>query len=295
MRLGCLLLPALLVAAMIGCTTDAPIRSTAWFKSRPGFHGLTGNDVVQIEWALLECPVGDHYLNEKLWTLTNEQIVPLERKAILEDNGLRIAQLGGLLPTEFQDLLHSERTNPRPRRRQVRAGQSTTLPLGPIRTKCHLKSLPGISESANSNEFVNTTFGLLLTPTMASDGKVRLSILPQVQFGDPKVVVKPTEDGSGWSRQEQVRTEHLDALKSEVVLTAEDYLLIGGWFGRQETFGQEAFIRVDEPRPVQRLLVVRVGAQLTEPLMDVAEDETAPTAPPIAAQAPRSTSRWPSR
>src|SRR5262249_21376080 len=141
MRSPCTLLMALLVAAIVGCTTDGPVRSTTWFKGLPSLRGPTGPDVVQLEWALIERPIGDRYLNENLWGLANEQIVPLERKDVLENNGLRIAQISGLLPAEFQDLLKSERSNPNARRRQIRAGQPAKLPLGPPREKCEVLAL----------------------------------------------------------------------------------------------------------------------------------------------------------
>src|SRR5438128_12650702 len=108
MRSACAVLMALIAGSVVGCTSGAPGRSTAWFQTLPAFRGPVGPDVIQIEWAVIERPVGDHYINEDLWSLANEQIVPLERKDVLQDNGLRLAQIGGLLSAEFQEMLRSE-------------------------------------------------------------------------------------------------------------------------------------------------------------------------------------------
>jgi hypothetical protein len=286
MRSPCALLAAFVLASLAGCTTDGPARSTAWYTTLPGFRGPTGPDVVQLQWALIERPIGDRYLNEDLWALANEQVIPLERKDVLENNGLRIAQVGGLLPAEFQELLRSERSNPNPRRRQVRQGKATTLPAGPVRAQCDLRApvLPGVTLSSNAPGLLDDALlSFAITPTLAND-KVFLSFTPQVQHGNAKTIIQPAEDGSGWTANEQVVTQKYGELSWDVTLAPDEYLLVGCWFASQRTYGKECFVRVDEPRPVQRLLVIRASRQVAETLDAEMAEERAPV-PTVAAVA----------
>jgi hypothetical protein len=283
------LLTTFVLVSLAGCTTSGPARSTAWYTTLPGFRGPTGPDVVQLEWALIERPIGDRYLNVDLWALANEQIIPLERKDVLENNGLRIAQVGGLLPADFQELLRSERSNPNPRRRQVRQGRGTTLPTGPMRAHCdlHPPVLPGVTVSSETQtQLTNALLSLAVTPTLISD-KVRLSFTPQVQHGEAKAVIEPAEDGSGWTAGEQFTMEKHGQLSWDVTLAPDEYLLVGCWYASQGTFGKECFVRVDEPRPVQRLLVIRASRQVTEaPDTETAEENAPPRTVAAVAQAP---------
>jgi len=283
MRSPCVVFAALLILSIFGCTTDGPGRSAAWFKSLSGFRGPTGADVVQVEWALIQRPVGDRYLNEGLWALANEQIVPLERKEVLENNGLRVGAVSGLLPSEFQELLRSERYNPNPRRRHVRAGQAATLLLGSVRAQCDCDppSVPANIQGESLHAMFDAQFGIAVTPSLASGNKVRLALTPQVQQGEAKAAIKPAEDGSGWSHSQQA-PEKYSGLNWDVTLAPDEYLLVGCHFANQRTFGKECFVRTDEPRPVQLLLVVRAVRQFPE---TAAAEIVAENVPPRTAAA----------
>jgi hypothetical protein len=290
MRLSCVVFAALLVLSAAGCTTDGRSHSTAWYTTLPGFRGPTGPDVVQVEWALIERPVGDRYLNEDLWSLANEQVVPLERKDTLENNGLRIAQIGGLLPAEFQELLRSERSNPNARRRLVRAGQPASLVLGPARASFSVLApntprdkATGSDEGADS--FENAQFNLVVTPALAAEGKVRLAFKPEIQFGQPKVAIRPSEGGAGWAFEQRPSTRSYGELSWDVTVSSNEFILVGGCFKRENTFGKECFIRVDEPKPVQRLLVIRASRQVMEAVgFETAEENVPPRTVATVAQ-----------
>jgi hypothetical protein len=291
MRLPCVALAAFLVLSTAGCTTDGRSHSTAWYTTLPGFRGPTGPDVVQLEWGLIERPVGDRYLNEELWALANEQVVPLERKDTLENNGLRIGQVGGLLPAEFQELLRSERSNPNARRRQVRAGQLVRLPLGPTRANCTIlaPNTPG-DKTRDPNEsvdfFDNAQFNMVVTPALAADGKVRLAFKPEILFGPPKVAIEPSREGAGWTFEQRPSTRTYGELNWDITVSPNEFILVGGWFKRESTYGKECFIRVDEPKPVQRLLVIRASRQVTEPAgIETAEENLPPRTVAAVAQA----------
>src|SRR5262249_56216657 len=100
-------------------------------EKRKAFQGRTGSDVVYVQSYLVERSPGDRYLNDELWRVADEQVVPMEQKAVLVDNGFRVGQIGGILPATLQDLLNSKTSCPNPRGRQLHAGNPVTLVIGP--------------------------------------------------------------------------------------------------------------------------------------------------------------------
>jgi hypothetical protein len=286
MRSTSAFLTAFLFIPVIGCTTDGP-RSKNWFESLPAFRGPTGSDVVQLEWGLIERPVGDRYLNEDLWALANEQVIALERKDALESNGLRIAQIGGLLPSEFQDLVRSERSNPSPQRRTIRAGIPAVLTIGPVRTNCDWGFPPNsFLAGLVPKPLRNAQFALVVTPSMEGENKVRLSLTPQIEHDEVRTSIIPAADGSGWSRVQKATTDKYSDLNCDVTLAPGEYLLVGCWFESKSTFGKECFVRIDEPRPVQRLLVIRATRLINQGIgSEIAEENVPPRTTAAIAQA----------
>src|SRR5437870_10332225 len=100
----------LLAGLLAGCATGTPAPATSWLRRFQQLDIPTGPDVVNMEVVLLERPVGDSYLDHELWQTADEQVVPLERKAVLEENGFRVGQIGGQTPVGLQALLTSERS-----------------------------------------------------------------------------------------------------------------------------------------------------------------------------------------
>src|SRR6267378_3848393 len=111
MRLGQLFCVAFAAFVLTGCATDKPVTSMSFLnRFRPLKPAISGPDVIQITVALLERPLHDRFLNNELWLIADEQIIPLERKACLEEAGFRIGQVNGLNPSGLQSLLTSERS-----------------------------------------------------------------------------------------------------------------------------------------------------------------------------------------
>ena len=91
MRPGQFFCVALAAFVLTGCATEKQATSISFFsKMRPQKAALAGPEWVQIDIALLERPLHDRFINNELWQLADEQIVPLERKACLEEAGFRI-------------------------------------------------------------------------------------------------------------------------------------------------------------------------------------------------------------
>lgn len=275
----------LLNGLLVGCITGESARSKSWWGKLKPFQGPTGNDVVIMDVALLERPVGDLYINQDFWSAADEQVIALERKAVMEDNGFRIGQVGGITPAGLQALLTSDRSCVNPRRIQLHADNATTLTLGPAMPQCqfHLRE----DGHAKPATFEQATCSLVVVPSLTKDGRTRLHFTPQIQYGQASVLPKPAADRSGWEMQEQRPTERYDSLSWEVSLAPNEYVVVGACFDRPDTLGHQSFIRKDDAAPVQRLLVLRTGRQ--QPGMEqepgTPEEEAFRRSPPLAYQA----------
>jgi hypothetical protein len=269
----------LLAVGLSGCA-QAHKQTTAWFD-RFRYLGPKGPDVIQMDVALVERPLGDGYLNRSLWTVADEQVIALDSKAILEDNGFRIGQIGGITPVELQSLLTSERSCANPRRIQLRAGKSTVLELGPEMGECRFQLAKDGEPSPVTMPHAQPT--LEIHPSLTEDGRTRLRFVPIVQHGDANLIPKPAPDRSGWLLVQERPSQRYSELAWEVTLAPNEYLVVGGRFDRPETLGHQCFLRRDEATPVQRLLVIRTGRSLQEVQPPIASGQ--PKAPPLACQA----------
>src|SRR6516225_1377387 len=110
---------------LAGCAGPESVRTTSWLNPSANAPIVGKEDIAQIDVALLELPVGDSFINRELWNNVDEQIVDLEHKAGVDDNGFRIGQIIGMTPGHLQGLLTSKRSGVNQRRRLLRCGRRT--------------------------------------------------------------------------------------------------------------------------------------------------------------------------
>ena len=224
MRQGRALTFGLLTALLAGCANDLPVRSTSWFDRWRPFHGAAAVDVVELQVSLVERPPGDAFINQELWTLADEQIIPLERKAALEANGFRVGQLGGNTPAGLLTLLTSERSNVNPRRFFLHAGQSTLVVLGPSTPRCSFQFHQDGEPANVSLEKAQCAFQLVAS--LVGENGIRLQFTPQVRYGEKTLVPRAAPDGSGLLLQEEWPTKTYASLGWEVTLAANQYVVV---------------------------------------------------------------------
>jgi hypothetical protein len=275
-------LVGLLAGLCVGCITGDGARpaSTLFGGLRP-LQVPAGADIVRLDVALLERRVGDPYLNEGLWTLADEGGVPLESRAMLEENGFRIGQVGGLPPPELLALLTSERSCANPRQIRLHAGDAKDLLVGPILPVCRFQLQADGEPEAVSLE--QAQLMLSVVPTLTRDGRIALHFTPQVEHGEAQLVACPAADHSGMVLQRQRAVNRYAALSWDVTLAPNEYVVVGARGERRESLGYQAFVRPQESPPVQRLLVLR--ASRTAPGAPDDTDDSIRRCPPVALQA----------
>jgi hypothetical protein len=257
MRQSGLLVLALFLAPAAGCFTAEPERSLARLGIQGPFTGPQGDDVVQLDVALIECSVGDSYINKHLWQLADESVSP-DLKPILQTNGFRACQTGCTPPPGLLDLLKSEKYNVNPRHVCTRANSPTTIFLGPEWTTCPYDlDKNGLPIPV---EIQQAQCALTVVPVLTDDGRVTLRFTPEVRHGATVLKPKPLQEPSGaksWTLAPEQPTEAYAWLGWEMTVKPGEFVAVGTLLNRPDTLGFRCFLYTETCAPVQRLLVIR--------------------------------------
>jgi hypothetical protein len=285
-----------LVAAMMpGCFTLLGGRTggrPSDTRSDP-LAGPPAANVVQLDVAVLERPAGDDFLNRGLWELADEQVVSLERKPELDDNGIRVAQVGGQPPAGLQSMLTSPRSNPEPHRARVPAGNCVPVALGPASPYCWFRVHGDGAD--RTVELRDAAYYIDIVPSLVEDGRVGLHFTPRIKHGPSTLAFAPQKDPSGalrWDRAERQPEEEFDRLGWDVTVAPNEFVVIGTRPDRPATLGQACFLPVAQGPRVQRLLVIRTArCAAVQPHSGEQPGLVMPLAARAALQAARGTSQ----
>jgi hypothetical protein len=280
------LILALGVAWAVGCAPVEAVRSSSWLPHRRVFQGPTGTDVVQVRVAILECPPGEaewRYVNGDLWQLADESLIEEDRRQVMTESGFRVGKVGTQPPAKLLSLLTSQRFNPAPRELAFRAGDPKGLCLGPTLAHCRYRA----GHDGEVLDLEQADCKLVVVASRAPDGKTLLRLTPEVEHGEAKSVYRVDGQAGSFLSMPERPTESYPQMAWEAELTLNEYLIVGGSFDRTESLGHQFFVRPDEALPVQRLLVIQMGAAPTgtpapEPPRPKGKDRTAV---PVALQA----------
>jgi hypothetical protein len=271
---------AVLVGWMLaGCHVPEHVRTQSWWQRFRSASGL-GADMVQMDVALIERPIGETFIEKEIWDYADEQIVELEHKAAVDDNGFRVGQIVGIPPMRFQSLVTSERSCVHAREWLVASGKTVSHVLGPVHAKdrFHVK----INARLKAYPLEKIRYVFEVTPKLTGDGRTRLRFTPKVEFGETMPTWKPAADGSGWSYELAPRSKVFPELSWEVVLVPNAFLVIGAATDQPDSLGYHAFVDKSQPPGVQRLFVIRTNRSAGTSDNRTLDDR--PT-PPLAAQA----------
>lgn len=267
------------LSGMIGCSMTGTLSSTPLPEVRATAELEAGPEVVFLDIALLERPTGDRFLNHDVWESGDEQGVALESKPILEENGLRVCQIGGLLPPRLQGLLGSRQSCPDPRRLRAIADQPTPVQIGPARARCAFRMEH--PEGGRAIDVARATCFFEVVPLIEADGRVRLRFTPRIRHGDTRLETRVVREADGslrWGVEPCDAVESLPGLGWEVTLTAEEYAVVGARLDRPDTLGTSYFVPDGPEGPTQRLLVVRATRQPWKKSETVTHELAAPLA-----------------
>lgn len=244
------------ILSLVGCLTSSSGRPTNWLDRLSPKRAFASN-VIPMDTAIIECPIGDGFLNQGVWEQADEQVVALDRKALLDDNGFRVGQFGEVMPARLQNLLGSNRTCAAKYRHQIHPGDPLTIALGPDRAQCAFEIHQDRQQVPVTLADAQCCFRIVASITR--DGSTRLHVTPLIRHGARQTQLRATPAHDGVMVDEQRPAEDYKSLGWDMTLAANQFVIIGTRYDRSNTLGYNCFFRPDEARPVQRLLVIWPG------------------------------------
>lgn len=244
-------LALILLGCGSGCINTGEGAGTSWI-ARLQKQTVTPDHAL-LTVALLECPIGDDYINRQVWEHTDQMLGSSESRRALQDNGLRVGQLVGTTPDGFQKLLLSPQSCSNPKAMVFPSGRTATIWLGPILPQSTYEIVAG--DTRTDISFDQARYGLDVTATFTSTGQTKLTFTPKVENGEAALPFESVPERSAWERRTERAARTHPELRFEVTLDANQYVLIGGRAERTGSLGLNAFTQ--GPPQIQRLLVIR--------------------------------------
>lgn len=251
MRLARALCAAFLPLVVAGCLSDRESIAARWRDRLPLFRSAPDADTAFVEYVVAERAAGGDDVNRRVWDRIDEQGVPYETRAILEENGLRAGTIGGSTPGPLRGMIDDPRTSRGHRFRSFPLDKPAPLMVAGPLSRAEFALAGSQGPMAFAHDQINLGFELIVRE--APDGKVIVKFVPQARFREPMQLL-PSVTG-----ERDQGSESFPAAGFEIALSPNEYLVVGTDVFRPDTFGYAAFTDVKDGRPVQRLLVLRAG------------------------------------
>lgn len=243
---------------------------TSWHPLKPKLPEARP-DVVELYYIFLEGDLGDPAINEEIWSKeADEQCIPLDVKAALADNGLRVGKLGSRLSPAVLELLNNNDKNSTGRKHHATSGHLAKVQMTDILPSWNL--FRKVDGHPVGDEIRDAQGYLYLTPTITGDSGVTLEITPQIEYGPRQQKRVPTADLAGWQLRSERETKAFPELRAAVTLANGEYALIGAFPDPGATLGRKLFLKENQNPPRQTLLLVRVVRPNREELMTAGYD-----------------------
>jgi len=266
---GTVILCALVGTMGAGCrlSPNPPDRPRSSAISR-SLAPMVPPEALIVQSVLLERPIGDAFLDRELWESTLPVGEP-ETRALHAENGLRAGILSGTLPQRFQDLLNSSAETVSPHELSFNTRTEAVIPTaGPI-DSCRFALLADLAVQPRTIELKQARCGIQVKPQIVEGGRVKVACEPRIQHGERRDRYRPTEDGTGFARVEEIPLEKFPKLGFEVTLGPNDCLVLGWNADRPKTIGEALFAVEVDNRPRQRVLVIRARQNGRSPTSDL--------------------------
>ncbi len=261
-------LPILLMA--VGACT--PIRPEGG-KSPLAHASMTPKTCV-LDIFFVRFPFGEEEANGPLWDEIDEQHFPCDLRRKLAENGFRVGLVGGQMPAKLAQLMELE-NKPAPNGESGRINLAD-LETAPTVVHKHLQLPPGRrypivasnicdemhvltcgSEGLVGRTYPDAQAVFELRACPEPDGRIRLEIVPQLQYGQPQ---RRFVGSQGAFRLETGPSkEAFDELTIPATLNAADMVVMSSLPDRLGSLGHRFFTRECSGHREQKLLVIRLS------------------------------------
>jgi hypothetical protein len=235
-----------------GCAWPDSVKSTSLMQRLRDRSIAPDRTVIQI--AAIYRPLGDSYINGRLWESANELFIDLERHAALEENGFRIGQLVGAPPIDLQQLMLDPGACAA-YFRSFTVSEPVCLYLNetPV-PRTSFETMLGKTKA--KVELTQACYGLKVAAEFASDGRTKLTFTPKVEHGETVLPFRAAPETGKWLKKTERAAKEYPELSWTVTLEQNQCVLIGGRPECLDTLGLNTFAHPANAG-VQQLLVIR--------------------------------------
>ncbi|HVX10346.1 MAG TPA: hypothetical protein VHC22_04160 [Pirellulales bacterium] len=263
-------LPLALLAVAAGCS-KLP-RGASLLPAAPAL------DHVALELFFVRFPLEEQSASTALWSSVDEQTIDLDVRRRLSAAGLAVGQVGGQLPPALVELLHVSDDAPLPTANQVAVVDSSKPPVvhrklidvyqieTPSRIvvtgdrERHPKLtvlLRDESDAVRGWTFRNAQGTLVTKVVPEPDGRVKLDIAPEVEYGEARQQIMPGEGGA-WTMQIVPPRKTFDSLRFTATMSPGEVLIVGRRGDQPGSLGHQFFTDSRSDVPTQIVLLIRV-------------------------------------
>jgi len=250
---------------MYGCALFSPFEAQHVETNRPVLPPLRAStEAIQLQVYLVERPADDPLIHRLLWHEVDEVgATPPALRAVLQDNGLRVAQCGGNVPPSLQPLMSmnsagsqnpGDSTVPSGRQLCLLSGQESEILVSEAQEELTVRFHLGGSDERID---VQQARGVLrVRPVRQRDGWVKLEFTPEIHYGEARMRHMPSDDG--WRLKSGQKSDVRQALKFELTLNTGEMAIVSAADAAEDTLGQRFFRREQDGRVQQRLVIIRL-------------------------------------
>ena len=287
MRAILLAILSILISQGIGCAKiEPPVQKTSltFPQSRIAV------DAVGLDIGVAQLDSSQSETFETFWGLLDQQELPLERRKVMDKNGLRVAIMSSHVPPQLNQLIDPQEIDPdllnkfekqlfakgllRPKQRMLsherisnREGQAHKVTASEVHQEVSWVIQTGDQQTAGSGKLVRGVISVTTYPQ--GDGSVRLVVRPEIHHGHSRPRIGAGQ-GSFLVESSQFITP-LDELKFELVLRSGESLVIAptkdvsdigkilfGSFQTRENAPEIDLAVPNKPVETHRMLLIRV-------------------------------------
>src|SRR5262245_35182380 len=182
MRLARALCIAVIPVALAGCLSEGT--RARLFNSLPLLGTGNDPDTAQIQYVIIERRAGADEINRHTWDRVDEQILPFETRAILNEAGLRVGIAGESAPGMLRRLIDDPRTAWGHRARTFALDRP--VPLLVNSTLPHAEfSMPTAKRGTTAFSHDGVVLGFEITVRDGAEGKSLVKLVPRARYRDP--------------------------------------------------------------------------------------------------------------
>jgi len=264
----------MLLGAVGGCTH---LRAPA---GNPLVPPQMSSDSVAIDIIFARVPLSDG-ANETIWADLDEQILSTETRKNLYQNGFRVGRIAGPVPQRLAEIM--KLTDSGPVSAEMTTGDALTLTDDSVPIRRHLQLRAGhrteILASGIYDELpflrreegrlvgrtlpkAQGVFGLTVRP--GTYGGVKIRLVPEVHFGEPRIQPIATQGMLRWESQRDRIV--LEDLVIETELTPGDLLVLTSLPNCPGSLGNRFLTVTAQGKLEQKIIVIRLSQTQTSPL-----------------------------